>query len=189
MVKAGLKKGNVFRVNRSCCEPAGPTENLYPNKPSPPPLPTLPPHRHRLNSYPLHHHPRINHEIIQCLCGPPSVFLSLDGPGVEETRSFQSVCGNHRGRNPQLILAKTLCFSALCSQTFPPSLHVHPFLGFHFYSLADLCRGKAVERRGHCVCRCRPQTRPGNNSHSVVWVVASRTLGHSSHVSIITTGR
>lgn len=37
--------------------------------------------------------------------------------------------------------------------------------------------------------RCRPQTRPGNNSHSVVWVVASRTLGHSSHVSIITTGR
>lgn len=38
-------------------------------------------------------------------------------------------------------------------------------------------------------CRCRPQTRPANNSHSVVWVVASRTLGHSSHVSIITTGR
>lgn len=38
-------------------------------------------------------------------------------------------------------------------------------------------------------CRCRPQTRPGNNSHSVVWAVAFRTLGHSSHVSIITTGR
>lgn len=35
----------------------------------------------------------------------------------------------------------------------------------------------------------RSERRPGNNSRSVVWLVASRTFGHSSHVSIITTGR
>lgn len=58
-----------------------------------------------------------------------------------------------------------------------------------------------------CVCACthvlmvgaiavrlgfRPRTRAygnNNNGHSVVEGVASRTFGHSSHVSIITTGR
>ena len=80
--------------------------------------------------------------------------MGRKGGPCKETEELQSVCGNHIGRNPRLILAKILCFSALHSHPFPPSLSVHPFLGFHFYSLGDRAGGKGVKKAGGSLCEC-----------------------------------
>lgn len=111
-----------------------------------------------------------------------------DGPGQRRDAAHASVW------EPDLVQG-TLFF-------YPhpqPSLFSYPFLGFHFYSLGHWGGGKGVNSAWGSLWDCwsthasgswcRTQTRSGNNSRSVIWLVASRTLGHSSHVSIITTGR
>lgn len=99
----------------------------------------------RHNSHPFHKRPRLNHEIIQCLCGPRSV-VGRQALRSRERDAPQPVCGNHIGRNPWLIQANTLCFSGLRYHPFPPSLFDYPFLGFHFYSLGDQGGGKGVKK-------------------------------------------
>lgn len=125
---------------------------------------------------------------------------------TEEGSGSQSVCGKRRWEKSPADPGQDTLFFLLPSAPLPPPVLRHPFLGFFIFIHRVIGVEARVSRKQGavaasvlvCVSGRRPvpvdvgaglRPGPANNSRSVVWLVAFGTLGHSSHVSIITTGR